>query len=158
MLYFCRRGRQKPQLKKSIQEDWFFIQRRDSTGVQSNRWINKKPPGRWRKFWWRFDDWKARSKLSCGFLQAVSKSPKSLKQVLISAPQENRLHFWWQHEDVWYDMVVVERTLGEKMKNISREAKLSKCYTNHSIRATDQCHNPWQVRFWSKAYYGLKRT
>ena len=29
-----------------------------------------------------------------------------------------------------------ERTLGEKMKNISREAKLSKCHTNHSIRAT----------------------
>ena len=40
-------------------------------------------------------------------------------------------------EDVWYDnMVVGERTLGEKMKNISREAKLSKCYTNHSITAT----------------------
>jgi len=40
-------------------------------------------------------------------------------------------------EDVCYDnMVVGERTLGEKMKNISREAKLSKCYTNHSIRAT----------------------
>ena len=40
-------------------------------------------------------------------------------------------------EDVWYDnMVVGERTLGEKMKTMSREAKLSKCYTNHSIRAT----------------------
>ena len=33
-------------------------------------------------------------------------------------------------------MVVGEHTLGEKMKNMSREAKLSKCYTNHSIRAT----------------------
>ena len=33
-------------------------------------------------------------------------------------------------------MVVGERTLGEKMKTISREAKLSKCYTNHLIRAT----------------------
>ena len=33
-------------------------------------------------------------------------------------------------------MVVSERTLGEKMKSISREAKLSKCYTNHSIRPT----------------------
>ncbi|KAL9981815.1 hypothetical protein ACROYT_G010570 [Oculina patagonica] len=31
-------------------------------------------------------------------------------------------------EDVWYDNTVIgERTLGEKMKNISREAKLSKC-------------------------------
>ena len=40
-------------------------------------------------------------------------------------------------EDVWYDnMVVGERTLGEKMKSISREAKFSDCCTNHSIRAT----------------------
>ena len=40
-------------------------------------------------------------------------------------------------EDVWYDNILLgERTLGEKMKNISREAKLSKCYTNHSIRET----------------------
>jgi len=40
-------------------------------------------------------------------------------------------------EDIWYDNVVVgEGALGEKMKNISREAKLSKCYTNHPIRAT----------------------
>ena len=39
-------------------------------------------------------------------------------------------------DQVWYDnMVVGERLLGEKMKRISREAKLSKCYTNHSIRA-----------------------
>ena len=33
-------------------------------------------------------------------------------------------------------MVVGGRTLGKKMKNISRNAKLSKCYTNHSIRVT----------------------
>ena len=33
---------------------------------------------------------------------------------------------WWS---------VTKRTLGEKMKNISREAKLSKSCTNHSIRA-----------------------
>ena len=33
-------------------------------------------------------------------------------------------------------MVVGERTLGEKMKSISREAKLSRCYKNHSIRVT----------------------
>jgi len=40
-------------------------------------------------------------------------------------------------EDVWdNNMVVRECTLGEKMKNISRKAKLSKCYTNHSIRVT----------------------
>ena len=33
-------------------------------------------------------------------------------------------------------MVVGERTLGEKMKCISKEAELSKIYSNHSIRAT----------------------
>ena len=40
-------------------------------------------------------------------------------------------------DDVCFDnMVVGERTLGEKMKCISKEAELSKIYTNHSIRAT----------------------
>ncbi|KAK3729205.1 hypothetical protein QZH41_002770 [Actinostola sp. cb2023] len=40
-------------------------------------------------------------------------------------------------DEICYDnMVVGERMLGEKMKTISREAKLSKIYTNHSIRAT----------------------
>ena len=33
-------------------------------------------------------------------------------------------------------MVVGKRTLGEKMKNTSRGAKLCKCHTNHSIWAT----------------------
>jgi len=40
-------------------------------------------------------------------------------------------------DSVWYDnMVVGERTLGDKMKNLSKEANLSRIYTNHSIRAT----------------------
>ena len=39
--------------------------------------------------------------------------------------------------DVWYDnMVVGQRTLGEKMKKLSTDAELSYIYTNHSIRAT----------------------
>ena len=38
---------------------------------------------------------------------------------------------------VWYDnMVVGERSLGDRMKRISKEANLSRIYTNHSIRAT----------------------
>lgn len=38
---------------------------------------------------------------------------------------------------MWYDnMVVGERTLGEMMKQISTQAKLSMDYTNHCIRAT----------------------
>ena len=56
-----------------------------------------------------------------------------LNEFLFQHPRRNAS----TSEDVWYhNMVVGERTLGEKMKNISREAKLSKCYTNHSIRAT----------------------
>lgn len=39
--------------------------------------------------------------------------------------------------EIWYDnMVVGERMLGNKMKEISTEAELSHIYTNHSIRAT----------------------
>ena len=39
--------------------------------------------------------------------------------------------------DVWYDnMVIGERYLGDMMKKISKEADLSKIYSNHSIRAT----------------------
>ena len=38
---------------------------------------------------------------------------------------------------VWYDnMVVGECSLGDMMKRISKEANLSRIYTNHSIRAT----------------------
>ena len=38
---------------------------------------------------------------------------------------------------VWYDkMVVGERSLGDMMKRIPKEANLSLIYTNHSIRAT----------------------
>ena len=38
---------------------------------------------------------------------------------------------------IWYDtMVVGQHTLGEKMKKLPIEAKLSGVYMNHSIRAT----------------------
>ena len=39
--------------------------------------------------------------------------------------------------DVWYDnQVVGVHTLGNEMKILSRRARLSREYTNHSIRAT----------------------
>ena len=50
-----------------------------------------------------------------------------------------------ESDSVWYDnMVIGQRTLGDKMKNLSRSAELSYLYTNHSIRATtisilDEC-------------------
>ena len=42
-----------------------------------------------------------------------------------------------ESDKVWYDnMVIGQRTLGEKMKKLSIEAKLSCVYINRSIRAT----------------------
>ena len=57
-----------------------------------------------------------------------------------------------ESDEVWYDnMVVGQRTLGEKMKKLSIEAKLSFVYTNHSIRAR-------RVRIRSPAYNGSVRS
>ena len=50
-----------------------------------------------------------------------------------------------QSDEVWYNnMVVGQCTLGDKMKKLSIEAKLSCMYTNHSIKETtitilDEC-------------------
>jgi len=56
-----------------------------------------------------------------------------LNEFLFQRPRRNAS----TSEDLWYNnMVVRERTVGQGMKNISRQAKLPKCYTNHSIRAT----------------------
>ena len=41
-----------------------------------------------------------------------------------------------ESDGVWYDnMIVGQRTLGDKIKKLSIEAKLSCVYTNQSIRA-----------------------
>ena len=52
------------------------------------------------------------SKISCGFLRAASKSPKSfsLHKFLFQRPMRKVPTL----EDVWYDMVVGERTLGHR--------------------------------------------
>jgi len=78
-----------------------------------------------------------------------------LNEFLFQRPRRNAS----TSEDLWHDnMVVGERTVGQKMKNISREAKLPKCYTNHSIRATAVTildKSGFEVRH---HYYGHKRT
>ena len=82
-----------------------------------------------------FDVWKTWSKLSCGFLRAVSKSPKSLERVIISAPKEKRsLLLRMFGTTIWWSVSVqlVRKWPGENGKL----PKISKCYTNHSIRAT----------------------
>jgi hypothetical protein len=39
--------------------------------------------------------------------------------------------------DIWFDKAPLgKNTLGDKMKNLSKQLNLSKLYTNHSLRAT----------------------
>ena len=101
-----------------------------------------------------FDVWKTWSKLSCGFLRAVSKSPKSLERVFISAPEEKRLHFWGclvrQHGG-WGAY-----TWQENEKHITKRKTFQ--VLHKPFNQGDSCHNPWQVRFWSKAYYGQHKN
>ena len=57
-----------------------------------------------------------------------------------------------ESDEVWYNnMAIGPRTLGDKMKKLSIEAKLSCVYTNHSIRATTITI---QVQLRSPAYHG----
>ena len=125
MLYFCRRGRQ--NLRQLTKTDFSF--NTDSTGARyvckSTNELTRKPPGRWRRFRWRFDVWKTWSKLSCGFLRPISKSFKFLERVFISAPKEKRLHFWGclirQHGGRWQSVHLVKKwkTYREKQNKAS---------------------------------------
>ena len=122
MLYFCRRGRQNlRQLKKS---DFSF--NTDSTGA---RYVSKATDELTKNR--REDD----EGFDGGLMYEKPGPNCPVVSFELYLSHLNPLNeFLFQR---WFDnMVVGERTLGEKMKNISREAKLSKCYTNHSIRAT----------------------
>ena len=56
-------------------------------------------------------------------------------------------------DPTWYCNQVVSRImLGNKMKNLSKDAKLSREYTNHSIRATSA--HQWDCRI--KQQYIIK--
>ena len=53
--------------------------------------------------------------------------------------------YFWQRPkpiektvDIWFDIKALlgKNTLGDKMKNLSKQLNLSKLYTNHSLRAT----------------------
>lgn len=75
------------------------------------------------------------SKLTCGSSELYVSNLNSSKEFLFYLLKINVS----TSEGVWYNNIVVgERILGEKMKNVSRDAKLSKCYANHSIWATTE--------------------
>ena len=55
-------------------------------------------------------------------------------------------------------MVVGERTVGEKMTRGKWQTSKNFQVLHKPFNSGDSCHNPWQVRFWSKAYYGQHKN
>ena len=133
MLYFCRRGKQNlRQLKKT---DFSF--NTDGTGARYVCKTTDELTKNHREDDEGFDGGVMYEKpgLNCpvASFELYLSNLNPLNEFLFQRPKRNVSI----SENVWYDnMVIGERTLGEKMKNISREGNLSKCYTNHSIRAT----------------------
>lgn len=134
MLCFCHRGRQNLlRLRKSD-----FVVKTDSTGAKCvskvvDELITKNH---------REDDEAEEGGIMCavgGPFCPVASFEKYLQHLI---PENELLSQRPKEEvtadsDVWYDnMVVGERTLGQMMKQMSKQAKLSVNYTNHSIRAT----------------------
>ena len=107
-----------PRKAKSLstQEDWFFIQHRQHRStlcVQSIGWIKKKPSGRWRRFRWGLMYEKPGPNCPVVSFELYLSHLNPLNEFLFQRPKRNVS----TSEDVWYDnMVVGERTLGEKIK------------------------------------------
>ena len=74
--------------------------------------------------------------------------------IFISAPKEKRLNF----------LGCLVRQHGGRRAYTLRENEKHKARSktfqvlHNPFNQGDSCHNPWQVRFWSKAYYGRKRN
>lgn len=134
MLYFCRRGRQ--NLRELKIKDFSFTKddkgaryvtksgdeltknrREDDEGFEGGMMFEKPGP-----------------QCPVASLELYIKHLNPKNEFLFQRPKKgSKIGV----DGVCFDnMVVGERTLGEKMKCISKEAELSKIYTNHSIRAT----------------------
>ena len=135
MLYFCRRGRQNlRQLKKTD-----FSVMTDGKGNKYVRKITDELTKNRRENDDGLDGGimleNSGSHCPVTSFKLYIKHLNPLSEYLFQRPKTKDIFACSQ--DVWYDnMVVGERSLGEKMKKISKDANLSKTYTNHSIRAT----------------------
>ena len=131
MLFFCRRGRQ--NLREWKKEDFSVCT--DSSGV---RYVCKVKDKLTRS--WRENNEAQESQclklvgLFAQFCDLKNVTCLNLKnEYLFQRPKKGED----ESDKVWYNnMVIGQRTLGEKMKKLSIEAKLSCVYINHSIRAT----------------------
>lgn len=141
MLFFCRRGRQN---LRQLQKDDFHIGT-DTAGV---KYVYKAKDELTKNHRENDEAQETQAMFAIGgpfcpvlaFEKYVSHlNPKN--EYLFQRPSRS----FNPSNDKWYDnMVVGQRTLGDKMKTLSKAAKLSYSYTNHSIRATaitilDEC-------------------
>ena len=141
MLFFCRRGRQN---LRELKRDDFAIK----TNPQGLRCVVKKTDELTKNH--RVNDAQAEeggmmvANDSCAVHSFENYCPvHSFEKYLNHLNPINEFLFqrpkrcFPSDGTIWYDnMVVGENTLGKKMKVLSKEAKLSVEYTNHSIRAT----------------------
>ncbi|XP_028415787.1 uncharacterized protein LOC114539361 [Dendronephthya gigantea] len=134
MFFFCRRGRQ--NLRDLKKDDFVII-----TNPQGQRCVVKKTDELTKNH--RVNDAQAEE----GGMMVANGSPycpvHSFEKYLNHLNPVNEFLFQRPKYNcpvervIWYDnMVVGQNTLGKKMKALSKQAKLSVEYTNHSIRAT----------------------
>ena len=125
-MFFCRRGRQN---LRELKRDDFAIK----TNPQGQRCVVKKSDELTKNH--RVHDAQAeeRGMMVVYSFEKYLTHLNPLNEFLFQRPKR------CSPSDgiIWHDnMVVGENTLGKKMKVLSKEAKLSVKYTNHSIRAT----------------------
>lgn len=133
MLCFCRCGRQ--NLRRLWKSD--AVVKTDATGANSvSKVVDELTKNQ------REDDEAEEGGIKCavgGLFCPAASFEKNLQHLhpgnefLFQRPKKKLT----ANSDVWYDNIVVgERTLGEVMKQTSKQAKLSMDCTNHSIRVT----------------------
>lgn len=133
MLYFCRRARQ--NLRELKKTDFSFRtdgkgaryvrnttdeltknRRQDDKGLERGTILGKTGPH-----------------CSMASFEKYFQHLNLKNEFLFQRPKRN----FSPSDQLWYDnMVIGERSLGNKMKKISQEARFSRCCTNQSIRAT----------------------
>ena len=138
MLYFCRRGREN---LRQLTKDSFGI----ATDATGRRYVyqktdeltkNRREKDEAEEGGYMYEQADNSLCPMKSFEKYLSKlNPKC--NALFQRPKKCEEGSMPLAMDVWYDnQVVGVHTLGNKMKILSRRARLSREYTNHSIRAT----------------------
>ena len=140
MLFFCRRGREN---LRELQKDSYSF----GEGSSGRRYVFKRKDELTKN---RREDSEAQEGGLMFELRGNPKCPVQSFEKYLSKLNPD-CHYLFQRpkkepkNSIWYDKQCIGKTTrGAKMKEISLRAKLSKIYTNHSVRATsvtilDEC-------------------